>query len=183
VGASGCSPRGAGHEACHPEARSDRLASAAAGSFLHPLFSIRSAFMSVTRLWPTWASTVGGMLDAASLVAFRCKRCGTHLRVDVEAIAARRGRDASLVDAIGHCKVWDCPGRGYFLAALGPTTPLRPLVSTSVEELFRRAPPPPDHDPDNDPDRPPPCPPGINAVTWAYATASERKRLVGQARG
>jgi hypothetical protein len=138
--------------------------------------------MSVTHLWPTWAATVGGMIDHGSIVMFRCARCNTFLDVDLAAIAALRGRDYSLVDRPGRCKIIDCRGRGWFFASPGQTTPSR-LLRTKAG-LARHATPAELGPPRTDlPPPAPPCPPGIDAVRWAYASASERKRMVREARG
>ena len=63
---------------------------------------------------PTWAASVGGMLEAGAIVTGFCERCGGSWRKDqawLERLAAEKGAGFSLWGLRPPCWTPACPGR------------------------------------------------------------------------
>lgn len=79
------------------------------------------------RITPNWVKTVGAMIDEGIAVRVSCRKCHIMLRVDLDAIAAVKGRDYSLLGRTPPCKSVTCDGHCHFLYSDGAGTPFRPL--------------------------------------------------------
>lgn len=79
------------------------------------------------RLTPAWIKTVGAMIDEGVKVRASCRTCELMFTVDLEAIAAVKGRDYSLIGQRPRCKVIGCKGAVKFLYSPGAGTPFRPF--------------------------------------------------------
>lgn len=71
----------------------------------------------IDRIFPRWAQTLGAMLGSHTLVRSQCRRCGMQQRADVEALAAKLGSAASLIDRSDPCSIVACHGTVFYLAA------------------------------------------------------------------
>ena len=85
--------------------------------------------MARDRIWPKWSLTVSGMIEQGACVKASCRKCGTVFKVDLEAIAALRGGDYSLIDRTATCRIYNCDGECFFMASASESTPLRPMLS------------------------------------------------------
>ena len=121
------------------------------------------------RIWPDWSTTVGGLIDRGVIVRFVCLACREFFDVDLQVVAARRGRGYSLIDAKAGCKRSSCRGAGRFLAAEAFDRPFvllenRPdLRATGWLHGLRPC------DVDRPPDGFPPAPPVAFAQPWPEA--------------
>lgn len=84
-------------------------------------------------LWPRDVQTVAAMLRAQErnpsfAVKAICRTCKTAFVVDLDLVAAMRGRGFSLINKLGRCKVYGCGGETIFLWKSGGGTPFRPLL-------------------------------------------------------
>ena len=143
----------------------------------------QKAALAAQRIWPVWARTVGGMIEAEAAVRFACPACRRVYDVDLEAIALRKGREWSLIGRSARCKASKCRTRGLFVAASGRDTPFLCLGGEEMPPWLVGARPSDHEPPPEGPDGVPPCPKGVDAVRWAYADERERKRMVRKARG
>ncbi|HEX8402213.1 MAG TPA: hypothetical protein VF628_10980 [Allosphingosinicella sp.] len=73
------------------------------------------------------------MLDRSAIVRVGCAKCKNIFDVDLRAIVEKRGRHYSLIDAAPVCKVTNCRGRAYFIAARSMLDPLFTLVNASMD--------------------------------------------------
>jgi hypothetical protein len=137
------------------------------------------------RIWPAWMRTLGAMIEADAIVRFVCTKCKRVYDVDVGALALLRGREWSLIGRKARCKASTCRRSGFFVAASGMDQPFVNLGGGETPKWLIGARPREHEAPDNDPDddRPPPAPKGVDAVRWAWANDSERRRMVKRARG
>jgi len=79
--------------------------------------------------WAPCELTLGGMIDAGQLVKAHCNRCGKWREIDLVELAARVGRDYSLIDRRCRCRITEgCDGWNSF-SALQAGVWMRPLVS------------------------------------------------------
>ena len=140
----------------------------------------RREAVAAQRIWPIWARTLGGMIEAEAIVRFACDACRKVYDVDLQSLAVLRGREWGLIGRRARCKASKCRKSGAFVAALGRDMPFMCLGGEMPHWLVGAR--PQDHEPTGD-DRPPPPPPGVDGVRWAYATVEERKRMVREARG
>lgn len=79
---------------------------------------------------PSWVKTVGVMIREGVRVRSTCRECRTCrdvLPVDLQAIAAVKGEEFSLIGIEPRCRIVGCKGRCFFLYSPGPSTPFRPL--------------------------------------------------------
>lgn len=74
-----------------------------------------------------WQASLGGMLKHGARVVMRCRACDLWEPVDVAALAAREGDEATLWNAHPPCP--DCGAPVKFHASAGAGTPLRPLFN------------------------------------------------------
>jgi hypothetical protein len=143
----------------------------------------RREALAAQRIWPVWARTVGGMIEAEAAVRFACPACKRLYDVDLESLATLRGRAWSLIERRARCKASKCRASGRFVAAGEPDDPFIWLAGGEGMPDWLVGARPRDHEPPpTDPPRPP-APPGVDPVRWAYAAERERKRMVRQARG
>lgn len=86
---------------------------------------------------PSWAKTLGAMIDGETQVRVRCSGCAEvklFTMADLEALAAKVGRDYSLVDRRCRCRLTPgCRGwnRLYYLHGV-----FRPLVDRWVRDAY-----------------------------------------------
>ncbi len=135
------------------------------------------------RIWPVWARTLGEMIEGQAAVRFACPACKRLYDVDLEALATLRGRAWSLIERRARCKASKCRASGRFVAAAGANEPFLWLAGGEAMPAWLVGARPRDHEPPPDKGPAPPAPPGVDGVRWAYASESERKRMVRQARG
>lgn len=83
----------------------------------------------IIALWPRWTLTVGDMLKARVLVRTQCRRCGALMRVDLDEVAAHRGRSWSLIDCQERCRMVSCDGAAFYVAARGYGASWRTLLA------------------------------------------------------
>lgn len=81
----------------------------------------------VERITPSWLKTVGEMIRADITLRARCRTCEVMFKVDLEAIAAVKGRHYSLIGGRAACKIVGCDGCVVFLYSPGKGTPFRPM--------------------------------------------------------
>ena len=143
----------------------------------------RREALAAQRIWPVWARTLGGMIEAGTHVRFACPACKLLYDVDLESLATLRGRTWSLIERRARCKASQCRTTGRFVAAAGPNEPFLWLAGGEGTPAWLVGARPSDHEPPPDKGPAPPAPPGVDGVRWAYASESERKRMVRQARG
>ena len=139
--------------------------------------------LAAQRIWPMWARSLGEMIEAGTQVRFACPACKRLYDVDLEALAMLRGRAWSLIERRARCKASKCRTSGRFVAAAGPNEPFLWLAGGEGMPAWLVGARPSDHEPPPDKGPAPPAPPGVDGVRWAYASESERKRMVRQARG
>jgi hypothetical protein len=113
---------------CFPTPPGPRLFPSGAGSSYVP------AMPKTPTDLPEAVQTVGGMLRAGVLVRSRCASCSNVFDVDLPTLAQVKGRDFSLIDKEGQCRISACRGPLTFLFALSASDKLRPLVSGSSVE-------------------------------------------------
>jgi hypothetical protein len=139
--------------------------------------------LAAQRIWPVWARTVGGMIEAEAIVRFACPACRRVYDVDLAAIATMRGRAWSLIGRGARCKASKCRARGLFVGSIGRDTPFLCLGGDDMPAWLIGARPSDHEPPPEGPGGVPPCPKGVNPVRWAYADERERKQMVRRARG
>ena len=83
---------------------------------------------------PSAVRTVGAMIAESVIVTWHCDK-GHHGPVDLANVAARRGKEFSLVDKKSPCRVGRCPGTVYFRYAFGVGTPSRRLEALREREM------------------------------------------------
>lgn len=71
----------------------------------------------IIALWPRWMDSAAEMLRMNAQVRSQCSKCGTLLRVELEDIVARHGRDHSLVDRLERCRMIGCIGSTFYIAS------------------------------------------------------------------
>jgi len=77
---------------------------------------------------PTFAQTIGAMLDSNANVKAACTKCGVHQAVDLAKLIAAKSRDYSLVNRRCPCRLTPgCKGWNRFHYSASHSTPLRPL--------------------------------------------------------
>ena len=79
-----------------------------------------------------WEATLGGMAKHGTIVRQCCKLCDRSRPVDVNDLAKRLGRAASLWDYFNPCWHQGCEGLTYVIAQPSRSTPMRPLLSYNV---------------------------------------------------
>lgn len=84
----------------------------------------------VLPFWPVWARTLDAMVRRLARARSRCRRCGTLLRVDLDALRDRLGGSASLIDLSDACTVVGCNGTVYYLAAPATGTTYHVLIDS-----------------------------------------------------
>lgn len=143
----------------------------------------RREAVAAQRIWPVWARTLGGMIEARAEVRFACPACRRVYDVDLEALAMLKGRAWTLIDRKARCKASKCRASGRFVAAAGADQPFLWLSGLEPMPDWLVGSRPSDHEPPPSPGPAPPAPPGVDPVRWAWADERERKRMVRQARG
>ena len=71
----------------------------------------------VIPFWPVWTRTLDAMIRHLARARSRCRRCGTLLHVDLDALQGKLGGSASLIDRTDPCPVVGCTGTVYYLGA------------------------------------------------------------------
>ncbi len=97
---------------------------------------------NIVALWPRWMESAGEMRRMKALVRTRCCKCGTLMRADLDDIVARHGAGYSLVDKLERCRMVECIGSNFYLAARtygGTWTTL--LRDPRLVAAFRELPP------------------------------------------
>lgn len=73
--------------------------------------------MAIEPLFPRWAQSIGALLGSNALARSQCRGCGIQQRVDLEALAAKLGGAASLIDRTDRCSIVACDGSVFYMAA------------------------------------------------------------------
>lgn len=81
------------------------------------------------KIWPHWLRSVGVIVDQGVVVRVACTSCLSIFDVDVRAIAEKRGREFTLIDARPICKISTCRGRSVFVAARSMRDPFVTLLT------------------------------------------------------
>lgn len=90
---------------------------------------------------PAAVRTVGAMIDDSMVVTWHCSK-GHCADVDLQEVAARLGRDYSLVDKQARCKHRGCNGVVHFRYAAGRGTPSRRLEALRERQDAQQVRPP-----------------------------------------
>ena len=89
--------------------------------------------------FPAWTRTLGTLIDSASPIRVTCDRCGKWADVDLAALAARVGRDYSLIDRRCLCRLTEgCRGWNKFLYLQATYRPLWSVERGDLWMLRRR---------------------------------------------
>lgn len=87
-------------------------------------------------IMPAWVQTLGAMLDQGEgrvLVRASCTYCKGSRDIDIAALAAKVGRDYSLVNRRCRCRILPgCPGWNRFYYAMGRNTWTRHLFDEAT---------------------------------------------------
>lgn len=68
-------------------------------------------------LFPRWAQSIGALLGSNALARSQCRVCGIQQRVDLDALAAKLGGAATLIERSDRCSVVACDGSVFYMAA------------------------------------------------------------------
>ena len=89
------------------------------------------------RIWPEFVGSVGGLIDRGVIVRFACLECREIFDVDLQAVAAVRGRTYSLLDRRSTCKRSRCRGQGCFIMAEAIDAPFVKLAHRPIPAWLR----------------------------------------------
>lgn len=89
------------------------------------------------RIWPEFVTTVGGLIERAVIVRFVCLACRDVFDVDLQAVAAVRGKDYCLLDLHPTCKRSRCRGQGSFVMAEALDQPFIKLAHRPLPDWLR----------------------------------------------
>jgi hypothetical protein len=89
------------------------------------------------RIWPEYVSSVGGLIAQHVIVRFACLSCREIFDVDLQAVAAVRGRAYSLLDRRSTCRRSSCRGTGCFIMAEGIDKPFVKLAHRPMPAWLR----------------------------------------------
>jgi len=97
------------------------------------------------KLFPKWAQTLGAMNSHILHVRSQCRDCGIEQRVDVEALCAKYGGGASLIDRTDRCSLVGCGGvisysvslpfRGFWIRLIRDEEKLRALDEDAAPKV------------------------------------------------
>ena len=86
----------------------------------------------VIPFWPVWTRSLDAMIRRLARARSRCRRCGTLLHAELDALHRRLGGSASLIDRTAPCAVVGCGGTIYYLAAPATGAAYHVLVGDSA---------------------------------------------------
>ncbi|MBZ6378420.1 hypothetical protein B5C34_12965 [Pacificimonas flava] len=98
------------------------------------------------RLLPPEAHYVGEAIEAGGILLVHCPRCHQVFRTSAALIRRVKGPRYVLLDKRPLCRVARCGGRGFYLYAATPESPLVPVLSEPTP-LWRPGPCPADFRP------------------------------------